>query len=72
MSFNSRGPMRALQVIFGAGEALLLNLARGDHPLADLRGGSPFFSPVISRNFTAGTSMCRSMRSSSGPEMRPR
>ena len=33
---------------------------------------SPVCSAVISRNFTAGTSMCKSMRSSKGPEMRPR
>ena len=33
---------------------------------------SPGWVPDISRNFTGGTSMCMSIRSSNGPEIRPR
>ena len=63
----------ALQVIFGL--SLKRACWRLRAPMTRSRicvDISPVRSLVISRNFTGGTSMCRSILSSSGPETRPR
>ena len=65
--------MRALQVIFGLSAKRSCCRWRAATTRSRICAEvSPVRSLVISRNFTGGTSTCRSMRSSSGPEMRPR
>jgi hypothetical protein len=53
-------------------EPLLLDVARGDDPFADGGGGFAVALAGDVLEFHGGTSMCRSIRSSNGPETRLR
>ena len=69
----SNARIRALQVIFG----LCRNRSCWRRRAVTTRSRicadvSPVRSPAISRNLTGGTSTCKSMRSSNGPEILPR